>query len=475
MTAKRKYRTVGFWRDPKTDREIHGLKRRPDGRFYSSENPNKGFGANPSKAIKKFRKWEAQRANKTIPVLTPLNQILNTVERIKPFIDKPGADRFILDDSCLITGADEAMFWETVASLIHESPKLVAEKTGIEEIGYLDDLKPRRPGMRLSDVVTFYENKQQTSRKERQTGSKAWSDFLKTIRKVREAETVRDIKQAHINHFNGHIHKLVAIGKLRSVTAKHKLRMIKTILNFAIKKCDEDDKADLRRVRDLCESLDMPNGNGNCDDETKKTITPAEYQKLLKAARSVTLAGSSLEAELWECLLLISLNCCFGGKDLQDLKPKNIDLNKKTLVMRRSKNDWRGKNKSPVRVAVLWDRTVAAIRRYQRKRHHGLDTLFANCDYRKGGKFSKLYESTLCRQFAKLAKKAKVDATHKMLRSSGYTAAIDGGCDATHAEILMGHDVKISNVSDHYLERHPTMVAGACEAIEKVYFSQKKG
>ena len=101
--------------------------------------------------------------------------------------------------------------------------------------------------------------------------------------------------------------------------------------------------------------------------------------------------------------------------------------------------------------------------------------MFANFDHRKG-RYGKLNaRSTLTTQFGKIAKLAKVDATLKILRSSGETAAYSGGADATHAAILMGHALAIGRVTDKYVERNPEMVADATAAIEKIYFSQKKG
>ena len=268
----------------------------------------------------------------------------------------------------IIVRADEVDFWETVTRLIQESPKLVAEKTGIEEIGYLTDLKPPRPAMRLSDVVTYYSNKQQTSKDERRAGLSAWSEFIKAIRQGSDVKTIAHIRQDHINQYNAFIHGRLSKGEIESTTAKSKLQRIKTIINYAIKKADELDKPQLRRVRDLCDSFDKPNGNGDADRE--KIITPADYHKLLATAKACTLTGSGIDDELWNCLLVVSLNFCMTGGDLQEIEPKHIDLKRKTLVMRRPKNKWR--DESPVRVAVLWDRTVSAIRRYKRKRPHGL-------------------------------------------------------------------------------------------------------
>jgi len=176
MAKRGKYRSVDFYRDPATDREIHGLKRRPgtDGRFYAASHPTKTFGTDPARAIHKFRKWDAARTNKTVPVLAKLSPILDHAKTRKD------SDKVLLAVAGwpldhVFVGADEAAFWATVARLIQESPKLAAEKTGIEELAYLTDLKPPRASMRLKDVVTYYNDKQQTSPKERRHGRSTWS------------------------------------------------------------------------------------------------------------------------------------------------------------------------------------------------------------------------------------------------------------------------------------------------------------
>jgi len=472
MAERGKYRKVGFYRDP-AGREVHGLKRRPhpDNRFYSATHTTKTFGTDPVKAVKKFRKWEDERAKTTVPLRVKYKPLADAVKDMEPWLSV--CHESARNGLNINVAADEATFWETVAELLDKDRKLFAEKTGWPQIEWLDELQKPRPAMRLKDVVTFYANKKQTSKDERRAGRSAWAEFTTSFRQISEAQTLADIRQDHINQYNGFIHGRISKGEIESKTANSKLRRIKMILNYAIKKADELDKPQLRRVRDLCESFDKPNGNGDADRNI--IITPADYHKLLTTAKACTLTGSGIDAELWYCLLLLSLNCCFTGADLQALKPQHVDLKRKTLVMRRPKNEWRGPNESPVRVCILWDRTVAAIRRYKLKRPHGLDTLFANFDHRKG-RYGKLNaRSTITTQFAKIAKLAKVDATLKILRSSGETAAIKGGADATHAAILMGHKIPLGNVTVKYVELHPDMVADATAAIEKIYFSQKKG
>ena len=56
------------------------------------------------------------------------------------------------------------------------------------------------------------------------------------------------------------------------------------------------------------------------------------------------------------------------------------------------------------------------------------------------------------------------------LRIGAYTSPIATGVDPTHAKLLAGNRV---GISDAYVRRNPRMVADACEAIEQQYFSTK--
>lgn len=56
-------------------------------------------------------------------------------------------------------------------------------------------------------------------------------------------------------------------------------------------------------------------------------------------------------------------------------------------------------------------------------------------------------------------------------RDGAYTAAIDSGATVDEAKFLAGHAI---GISDHYLKRKPTMVAGAVEGIRKAYFCRDR-
>ena len=57
------------------------------------------------------------------------------------------------------------------------------------------------------------------------------------------------------------------------------------------------------------------------------------------------------------------------------------------------------------------------------------------------------------------------------IRDGAYTAAIEGGADATHAMLLAGH---ATGMRDAYVRRNPRMVADACAAIERSYFGDRQ-
>lgn len=57
------------------------------------------------------------------------------------------------------------------------------------------------------------------------------------------------------------------------------------------------------------------------------------------------------------------------------------------------------------------------------------------------------------------------------MKRRAYTLAVEAGGDLTHAKLLAGHRV---GISDAYVKRNPSIVADACEAIERHYLRRAK-
>lgn len=115
------------------------------------------------------------------------------------------------------------------------------------------------------------------------------------------------------------------------------------------------------------------------------------------------------------------------------------------------------------RLAVLWPRTVDAIRQYQSEHPHHSEFLFAS-------EIGQPYNGNhMGRNFRRRRTEAKLPVTVEFahIRDGAETAAIEGGADLTAAKLLAGHR---TGISDHYVRRNPKMVADACEAIERHYF-----
>lgn len=141
--------------------------------------------------------------------------------------------------------------------------------------------------------------------------------------------------------------------------------------------------------------------------------------------------------------------------------PEHIDLKNGTMVYRRKKT-------SVMRVGVFWTRTTKALKKYQAKHDHGLATVFAT--YYRGG-YSPLAKSTMNAQFGKIRDKAGLTVKMDQLRDGGQTAAIQGGADPIHTDILMGHQ---TGIKDNYLARNAKMTSDSVAAIEAHYFGGKK-
>ena len=70
---------------------------------------------------------------------------------------------------------------------------------------------------------------------------------------------------------------------------------------------------------------------------------------------------------------LLSMNCAYYAIDVATVSLSNINWEEKTVVFRRGKREKQGDGH---RSAVLWGRTIDAIRQYQKDRPHNGKTLF---------------------------------------------------------------------------------------------------
>lgn len=323
-------------------------------------------------------------------------------------------------------------FWGAVRDAILADPELAAQRTGLP-LDRLHQFKPPAPSMPLADLLELWTRRDMTPRT-KAYGSRYWKEFCDRV----NARTAADVTIEGVTAYMEWVE-----GKFNAESIRARYKVVKAVFSHAMKK--GKDQENMQRCLTVCKVLVRPSaGRVN-----PKPISPANFHKLLAVADVK-----------WKAILLLSLNCGFYPVDVARLKKTDIDLDKKWL------RSYRNKTGVP-RVAVLWDRTAAAIRSYLASHNTASEYLFL---VERGKTKGKPYETpgVLSKWFKRLAVDAhcpKVEFAH--LRDGTQTAAIEGGADPVKADILMGH---VTGMRDAYLFRRPSYVADACKAVESYYF-----
>jgi integrase len=319
-------------------------------------------------------------------------------------------------------------FWPWLRRLILDTPALVAERTGIEQIGYLAHLPRPRPSPTLAAVGTLYHEKAAVTPHERAKSKLFWQEFV-------EAVGVTTLRELTAERVAGYLDDVLSADNSRTY-AKHRFGKVKTIISFARKR--GLDAGDCRAALDACAVL-VPPRPVPLDPHP---IDPGDFAKLLAA-------GDDQE----RAVLLLALNAALYGAEVAAARWPDLDLDGKTFVADRGKT-------GVIRVAVLWDRTVAALRKLPRK----IESPFVAY---QGNPHN---ANTMNKLFRDLRTRAGVDAEVKFadVRDGAYTAAAQApGVQFETVRILAGHRV---GMSDHYVKRRPDIVTDACRAIERSYF-----
>jgi len=349
-----------------TGKEIHGLALRSDGRFYAIRARNKTFGKDPIQAIRKFRQWEAKQGKLTAQLVDsePWDLPEDAGPRLREWKDN------LPNGNDIIHSLPTDMLWEYFAAQLHERPQWVADRTGIEQIGYLSELKPPPPSLKVEKIAELYGDKINCGDKEKRRSLSAWNEFIKIMRKQDSIKTLADIQSWHVEAYHSWVHS--QFGTVWTAkTIKRRFGNIRGQLRYALKRCADRDQ--VRRVLDLTAFFEAPKDHNGTNPQP---ISVDDFSKLLEASRQTP----TVDGDLWYCLLLMSLNFCFYPIDLAGLKPEHIDLKNGTMVYRRKKT-------GVMRVGVFWARTLKALKTYQAKHPHALDTIFGN--YNRG-KYSSL-------------------------------------------------------------------------------------
>lgn len=216
---------------------------------------------------------------------------------------------------------------------------------------------------------------------------------------------------------------------------------IRGVINFARKRGEHPD--DVRHALDCCAVLQAPK---KCYTRDPHPIARRDYHVLL----------NHVAEPIMRSLLLVMLNLCMYPSEALALDWGELDLDKRTVVTDRQKT-------SVIRVGVLWQRTIEALKVIRPDMPAPDDPVFLS---KLGSRWN---VKAANKQYCKLRELSGVSSTVKCedCRDGAYTAAIESGVDLLKAKLLAGH---ATGISDHYEKRKPTMVTEAVHAIEIAYF-----
>jgi integrase len=326
---------------------------------------------------------------------------------------------------------EEDAFWPWLTRLILDKPKLVASRTGIEEIGYLSQLTKPAPSPTLVEVGRVFFDRTDLSDKELQKCRSTWAEFTAAV----GVSTLRELHPELVAAWGQRVRK----QDLAAKTVYHRFNRIKTVLNHfrTTGRCIDD----VRHAVDCCAVLKAP----ETTSLDPHPISRGDFTELLHAAG---------EGE-GQALLLTALNLCLYPIDVARLRWGELDLKRGVYHAKRGKT-------KVARCAVLWSRTTGALEKVVPQEDD--DFVF----HRESGRPHTA--TTVRKWFWKLRERAGVrkEVQFADMRDGAFTEAVAGeGVEFRHAQVLAGHR---AGIADAYVLRNPRMVSKACAAVEHAYF-----
>lgn len=405
---------------------VVGLMKLADGRWRAS-GPEKYTFTEPdeAQAIALFRAWEAKKNGQAMIEIEIPSPAPGTPAETLPAV-------FVIDPE---TGQakhyiDEDAFWGRVRREILKRPQWVAERTGIEQIGYLLDLKPPEPLPTFEEVETVWKDHFRASDEQRRKVLHDWKDFVTAT----GVKTLKDITPEVVIAYRDTVYHRNITGK----SQQNLFTRIRRLISFARSRAMAVEECG--RVMQ-CLSLLVPSETTVSLDP--KPILIEDWQELLKHARGDDRA-----------LILVMLNAAMYLTEATALRWK--DIRGDYIVTHRAKTD------RVVRVSVLWSETRAALAGVKRK---GDYVFVAAHGGRLGVKGAE-------RRWRALRKAAGVEeVTSSQIRDGAATAAAEAGVEPAMLNLLLGHR---SGINDHYVKRRPEHVRPACDAVYKAYMSALK-
>ena len=417
--------------------QIPGLFKLKDGRWRISGPEKTTYSeADERIAVARFRRIEAERRGDQMVTVSTAS---SDVHEAGPLLSKAKRRMVITyhKDSSEVTvekQSDLAEFWAMMRYQLLTNPKLCATMTGIEQLGYLTDLKQPTASPTLAELGELYAGKPGLSTNEVSRSKLFWKEFCKAVKVL----TVRELTHDHIATYEAQI----IAGKYAPKSILHRYRKVRTVLAFAIKRGRGIE--DCRRALDTTAMLEII----DAQPLDPRPISTAVFWKIHRAA---TGAGDTMYATM----ILTSANLAMYAGEASALKWDELNLDTGEVVTRRPKT-------GVSRVGILWPETIAALKKLPRKgeyifytRARSYTVFSALADWRKYREAVGLGEET----------------TFGMIRDFSFTVAARISVD--QARVIAGH--RLPGQADAYVRRDPSFVAAACQAIRTALYSKNKG
>ncbi len=311
---------------------------------------------------------------------------------------------------------------------ILNTPQLAAKELEIEWLAYGETLTPPEPPPPLSELEAAWETHSKVTPAEKRLVLKAWRDFVATTGIV----GINDIKPKVVVSFRDTVYARGLMGK----TQAHLFNRTRRMLTFAQSRAIAPEALTV-----ALNNLKLLKPSESTVANNPKPIDPSDFRKLIDTAEGDTKA-----------MLLLMLNAALYIKEAIDSQWSDIQGD--CLLSRRKKKG------VCVRVATLWPETLEALKAVKRRGDH----IF----YGKHG--ARLTESGAGKRFRKLRTSAEVtvEVTASLMRDGALTAAAAANVTEQLCKLYAGHSC---GIDDRYVLRNPKMVAPACEAVYRHYFS----
>jgi integrase len=393
---------------------VNGLRRRPnDGRWVVMATGAMFSESDELRAVERFRRT-------TDPLLTVVvGGVTVNAKRseLVPVADE--LDRLIAEN--------DRPFWDRVEKEIRTRPQYVADKIGIEQIGYLTDIKPPTPLPTFSELTELYTLHCRVDNQERNYVVKAWNEFVADT----QIQTLKDINPQTVIAYRDKIYE----SEFGPKTQQHKFNRIRRMIAFSVKRAICVDE-----LTKILNYLKLLTPNDTAVSINPNPIEVADYRALLEAAHDQDRA-----------MLLLMLNCGMLLVEVVRLEWQDIRDDKTLITHRRKKGKC-------VRIAILWQETIDALAKMKRKG----DYIFVG----QSGK--PLTKSGAGKRYRSVRAAAKIASTVEanQIRDGASTAASSANVNEDIVKLLMGHR---NGMGDFYSKRSPQQVKIACDAIYKHY------